>query len=294
MQFNPRPYLGAIALLSVLANPAQLAAQLQPLNPLPLAARFTGSLLPQINQPTPFRVLRMGVASKRADATSGWGRAHRAHATPAGWPTSYGVPEELTLNLRIYNYARVAPHLLKQAEEEADRVFDEIGVRTTWIDCPTHSAELEFYPDCGRPVSHEDLMVGIVSGAIPKSVAHAEALGIAHISPHTDCSRYARVFYDRVEERSAVVGVSPELVLGPIMVHEAGHLLLGMDSHTPTGIMKAKWDDRGLQAMAQQAFGFTDDQTRRLRLNLAERMNWDESGEDDPANDPCTSGVTPP
>jgi len=52
--------------------------------------------------------------------------------------------------------------------------------------------------------------------------------------------------------------------------------------------MKAHWDDHGLQSMAEHVIPFTDEQTRRLRQNLAERMNWDDSAANDPATDPCS------
>jgi len=73
------------------------------------------------------------------------------------------------------------------------------------------------------------------------------------------------------------------------MVHEAGHLLLGVHSHAEAGIMKARWDDHGLQAMAQHAVGFTDEQTRELRVRLAARLGLDKSVGDDPESAPCTA-----
>jgi len=47
----------------------------------------------------------------------------------------------------------------------------------------------------------------------------------------------AFVFYHRVEEESRNGISSTSTILGHIMAHELGHLLLGEDSHSADGIM---------------------------------------------------------
>ncbi|MEO5822443.1 MAG: hypothetical protein ABIT71_18195 [Vicinamibacteraceae bacterium] len=37
-------------------------------------------------------------------------------------------------------------------------------------------------------------------------------------------------------------GLPVALILGRVTAHEIGHLLLGTNSHAPTGLMQATWD----------------------------------------------------
>jgi len=55
-----------------------------------------------------------------------------------------------------------------------------------------------------------------------------------------------QVFYDRLEEVTAMRGIPMDLVLGITATHEIGHLLLRR-GHSPSGIMRANhegtdWD----------------------------------------------------
>jgi hypothetical protein len=171
--------------------------------------------------------------------------------------------------------------MLKKAEEQAATILNQTGVYTRWVDCPTTADEFDVYPDCQRPLTSEDLLMNILPAAMTvKSTSSGDALGSASIPPDRGCSRNASLFFDRIQEISRTVDVSPELVLGPVMAHEAGHLLLGSNSHSSWGIMQAVWEGDKLQVMARSIVGFTDTQSRRLRQSVVERIRMDPCGVD--------------
>jgi hypothetical protein len=58
------------------------------------------------------------------------------------------------------------------------------------------------------------------------------------------------VFYDRVQQISRQT-VNEGMVLGHAIAHELGHLLLGVDAHSPEGLMRAHWTSRDLALAAQ-------------------------------------------
>jgi hypothetical protein len=86
----------------------------------------------------------------------------------------------------------------------------------------------------------------------------------------------AYVFYYRVEELARGRSLSAADSLGHAMAHEIGHLLLGTNSHSPTGLMRARWDRSDLLRAATGWLIFTDDESERLRAEVRSRQQ--ESG----------------
>jgi len=82
---------------------------------------------------------------------------------------------------------------------------------------------------------------------------------------------FAGVLYDRVERlRSA--SLSTWVVLGYAMAHELGHLLLGVGSHAPSGVMKSEWHQKELQMAAQGTLVFRNEECRQIQNNLRLRV----------------------
>jgi hypothetical protein len=54
----------------------------------------------------------------------------------------------------------------------------------------------------------------------------------------------ASVYAATVADRSAKSGVPQPTILGRVIAHEIGHLLLGSNSHSAHGLMRASWDVR--------------------------------------------------
>ena len=70
-------------------------------------------------------------------------------------------------------------------------------------------------------------------------------VGVSFISADgTGCS--ADLFYEPLQALQRQTHVVPSAILGHAMAHELGHLLLGMNSHSPTGLMRAHWTSEDL------------------------------------------------
>ena len=78
--------------------------------------------------------------------------------------------------------------------------------------------------------------------------------------------RLANVMYSRVE-RLAGSRANVATVLGHVMAHEIGHLLLSPNAHASGGIMAATLD---LQLAARGVLWFSAKEANRLRTRLAE------------------------
>ena len=75
-------------------------------------------------------------------------------------------------------------------------------------------------------------------------------------------TRVASIAYPRVEQLARGGGPAVGLLLGHVVAHELGHLLLRQATHSPTGLMRATLDI----ALAQQGrLLLTSDESEAIR-----------------------------
>jgi hypothetical protein len=79
-------------------------------------------------------------------------------------------------------------------------------------------------------------------------------------------------FYQRITEWASGAEFSAYQVLSHAMAHEIGHLLLGPNSHSRNGIMRAQWNRDDLRVIARASLRFTPEQTERLRAAYLGRI----------------------
>lgn len=61
-------------------------------------------------------------------------------------------------------------------------------------------------------------------------------------------------------------------ILGCVTAHELGHLLLGSNSHSSTGIMQSPWREKQVREALDGTLLFTAEQAKRLRAEARIRM----------------------
>jgi hypothetical protein len=187
-----------------------------------------------------------------------------------GWAANAksGAPVTETMTLRVYDYIPGNRAALLDAESEAGEILAKAGVGTRWVDCPTSHAVIEDFPDCQVAQGANDLVVSILPAAMADQLQHSEdALGNA--DENAAGSRRAGIFYDRVRETAGGDTAAFSTLLGRVIAHELGHLLLGENAHSRTGIMQAAWSSRELGLTAGAEMEFTAQQSRRIEARLA-------------------------
>jgi hypothetical protein len=136
------------------------------------------------------------------------------------------VPE---LRVRVYSIPGVSVSLLKAAEAETDRTFNNVDLRLQWVECTP-----EIYPSvCAAQPSASELVVRFLRGALPE--ASERALGISDAT-----TGVAYLFYNRILSLRTHTRLLPVL-LGLVMGHEISHLLLPNEPHADIGLMKGQW-----------------------------------------------------
>ena len=84
----------------------------------------------------------------------------------------------------------------------------------------------------------------------------------------------ASVFYERVKDLAWGAdkdGNEIPLILGNVIAHEVGHLLLGTNSHSPAGIMCANWDQEYVRLAMRGHQFFSLDESAALGAAVIRR-----------------------
>ena len=155
-----------------------------------------------------------------------------------------------TAVVRLDNVALVPSNYVEFAESRAAEVFSRIGVLVTWIDEDT-----AFREHLKPPFTVVLINSGVQLVARPAVV---DALGFADPS----VSR-AHVVYDRVEALTARSPLSVASLLGDVIAHELGHLMLPSPRHSARGIMRS-----GVDVHPRALETFTDPQARQIVSRL--------------------------
>ena len=77
-----------------------------------------------------------------------------------------------------------------------------------------------------------------------------------------------RVLYDQVKQLSADAHISQATLLGHVMAHEIGHVLLGENSHSSSGIMIKVFRRQELHRAETGKLLFTERQAARMRARI--------------------------
>lgn len=181
--------------------------------------------------------------------------------------------EPFTITLRVYDYVRMNRPALLAAEGEAAAILAQAGLEARWVDCPTSEAELGNHPDCQPVWKAYDFVLRVLPNAMVEPRAKwQEALGF---TPECDAvgTCTTSIFHDRVKDMAEGANATLPVLLGRAMAHEIGHLLLGANSHSRTGIMRASWSGRALSLDGRPYLLFTPEQSRQMKTRLAERAH---------------------
>src|SRR5258706_15213385 len=131
--------------------------------------------------------------------------------------------------VRVDNVANVPVDVLRLAESRAADVFGGIAVQLEWIDGPiaNHDGVIAPYT-----------VVIMSRGAVEKRAAE-ERLADIVVGEAALLAHRAYIFYDRIAAIRVVLPCQLGSILGDVIAHELGHLMLPPNSHSATGIMRA-------------------------------------------------------
>jgi hypothetical protein len=169
------------------------------------------------------------------------------------------------ISVSIYDDVQLSPRVLAEAEDETARVYQKAGITISWIECK--SSKTDSAPDlrCQDPPSAMHLNLRILPHA---SKSGDGIFGVAFLSAE-GTGAYSDVSYNSAEELDRDWHVGLARVLGHVMAHELGHLLLGSNAHSRQGIMCPSWHGGELRLASMGALLFSQEQAQFMRERLA-------------------------
>ena len=177
--------------------------------------------------------------------------------------TSHAPEQENRVTVLVYNYARLPIQTLREAEDRASLIFRKTDVEIEWADCPLNDEDPSLYPKCPAILDATQLSLRIFAKTATKVDVGGEAFVAARI---------ANIFWNRVEERAQALKAPAPRFLAHTVAHELGHLLLGSNSHSPAGIMTARWDAPTQTRICQEGLYFNQQQSEIIRSEMRKRM----------------------
>jgi hypothetical protein len=181
--------------------------------------------------------------------------------------TAVNTSPEVTIS--VYDYAHVSAKTLAAAESDARRIFRQAGIATVWVTCLPKPERIQLKGCCLVDATH--LTLKILPHAISVQARDRDdVLGYALVD-EKGAGFYAYAFYDRVQ-RVAEERQLGHTLLGDVLAHEIGHLLLESKSHAISGIMSAHWNGDELRRISEGTMFFTPSQSRVLRDRVGLRQ----------------------
>jgi hypothetical protein len=188
----------------------------------------------------------------------------------------------------VYNPAKVAATVLEQARQEVVRIYRAAEVEAEWVDCPSVTEELDNYPRC-RP--NQSRQVWLAVRIIPQSMMGGLRLdpsgfGLAALREEGEFGRWAYVCFQcaehllEVQNDKLVLESRPEgrgMILGVLMAHELGHLLLATTRHSSFGVMRPHWNRADLGDAARGLLLFTAKEAQRIGGQVRDRMRAEDA-----------------
>jgi hypothetical protein len=139
----------------------------------------------------------------------------------------------LTVTIRVYDFYGMPHEDRQKALEVASQTLANAGVEVTWVNCVRPNVS----PACYDRLAPGEMVLRL------HELPHRSSriLGNAVVQPNGR-NVLATVFTPALADRSARTGVPLKTLVGRVAAHEIGHLLLGRNSHSPNGLMRAGWN----------------------------------------------------
>jgi hypothetical protein len=128
----------------------------------------------------------------------------------------------------VTSYERVPAGQLADARRAVVTLYANIGVRVVWAEGVAATAPAD-------GALHLDVVL-LTAAMADQQQPNSAAFGQA-----SQATKRAYIFCERALAYAQSTGTDPGRMLGLVLAHEIGHMLLPRYSHTALGLMKAGW-----------------------------------------------------
>ena len=172
------------------------------------------------------------------------------------------------LRISVYDYVRLEAPAMARAQALVTSIYRTIAVDTCWKHT-VGAGQLQ----CQEPVvaGGRDLYILLLNSKMSERLGvAADVVGMAAVAAEGG-GLVAYVLVDRVMMTARQEDVDPMSVLGLVIAHEIGHLMLPANAHSPTGLMRPRWSAMEFRDGAPWPhFTFTHTQADLIRHRLGQ------------------------
>jgi hypothetical protein len=169
-----------------------------------------------------------------------------------------GRSADFRLVVSVFNDAEVDAVSLAKAEGQAAKILRHAHVEMNFLDCKKGGSERCLQPDDG----HFALRIVRRSRNL-----WSEAFGVAFLD-EVGHGTQADVFFDEVQRLGTNAKVDVSELLGHVIAHELGHLILGSHAHSASGIMSPRWEAAELNQLVKGNLLFNPAQAEVMRKRM--------------------------
>lgn len=180
----------------------------------------------------------------------------------------------LEITIHLYDYSGMEESAARDARTSAETILTKAGIGVHWQDCPVHPPK-DAAPVCSTGSSDAtDFIVAVLPESMAARIAsNPQQFGTSVTSAKGGFPTHAYVFKDRIVDFAAAERAPWTSLIGTVIAHEIGHLLLGTDSHFPAGIMRGSWSREDVKDAQMGVLTFTSRQADQLRADVRRRLN---------------------
>lgn len=177
------------------------------------------------------------------------------------------------ITIRLYDYSGIQAQALTEAQRSAGEILGQAGIAVRWQNCPVPGSGVASKPDCSvDPDEFSTFLVTLLTGRMSGKIAtKPQQFGLAMLSRESPFPTRSHIYSGRVVDFARAERTSWTRLLGSVIAHEVGHLLLGSNSHSATGIMRAQWRQEDLMLSLRDRLGFSAQQAEQIRSDVRRR-----------------------
>ena len=169
------------------------------------------------------------------------------------------------ITIQVFDYAGIESANLLRAERVAENVLRDSGLDTVWVVCLAAGTWSKDAVCGAAPSPMQFNLIMLPHSMVERRSPRSGTFGFALEDGEDGFGCRASVFYDRVKDLVEQRGLSLAQLLGTVIAHELGHLLLGANSHSGMGLMSARWSSRELAAAQHGGLFFSSSESERLQ-----------------------------
>lgn len=144
------------------------------------------------------------------------------------------------LTVRVYNAGALPAADQAVALRAAASILAAAGIGTSWLSCGDMASDRSATV-CNTPLEPSELSVRLVNLPGTASARGELPLGYSLVDTTAGAGTLATIYADRVAWLAGEAGADTPTLVAFAIAHEIGHLLLGTNAHSGTGLMRAVW-----------------------------------------------------